>query len=117
MGKIYEIESPLSGTDIIDARIEVEKGAVLNFAINYRILINSEWRQVYRIDTAHGYLHEQRYWISTESMRLRAKEKLFPTRKELLNHCIDEVRRNYWLYKRLYLEKLRGGGDYGNWQD
>ena len=109
MSKIYEIESPLSGTDLIDVRIEVEKGDVLNFAINYRVLINGKWRQVYRIDTAHGYLHEQRYWINIESIQLRAKEKLFATRKKLLNHCIDEVKQNYRSYKKLYLDKLERG--------
>ena len=117
MGKIYEIESPLSDADIIDVRIEVEKGKVLSFSVNYRILVNGKWHQVYRVDTAHGYLHEQRYWISAESIQLRAKEKLFATRKELLNHYIDEIKQNYRLYKKLYLEKLRGGGNYGNGQD
>ena len=76
MSKIYEIESVLGSTDAIDIRIEVEKGEVLSFSVNYRILVNGKWHQVYRIDTAHGYLHEQRYWISVESIPLRLKEKL-----------------------------------------
>ena len=117
MGKIYKIESLLSSTDAIDIRIEVEKGEVLSFSVNYRILVNGKWHQVYRIDTAHGYLHDQRYWISAESIQLRAKDKLFATRKELLTYCIDEVKQNYRLHKKLYLEKLRGGGNYGNGQD
>ncbi len=112
MGKIYRIETYLSGEDALDIRIEVDKGEVLNFSVNYRILIGEEWRQVYRIDTAHGYLHEQRYWISTESIRLEPKEKAFTTKKELLNHCIDKIKYNHWLYKKLYLDKLRGS--YGN---
>lgn len=112
MSKVYSIETYLTDEDALDVRIEVEKGEVLNFSINYRILADEEWCQVYRIDTAHGYLHEQRYWISTESIRLEPKEKAFTTKKELLNHCIDGVKHNYWLYKKLYLDKLRGG--YGN---
>lgn len=79
---------------------------MLNFSINYRVLANDKWHHVYRIDTAHGYLHEQRYWIGTESILLKSKEKLFATRKELFNHCIDDVKRNHRLYKKLYFDRV-----------
>ncbi|MEK6837489.1 MAG: hypothetical protein AABX69_02455 [Nanoarchaeota archaeon] len=106
MGKIYSIETYLSDEDALDIRIEVEKGEVLNFSINYRILVNNEWCQVYRIDTAHGYLHEQRYWIGTEPISLKSKEGRFTTRKELFSHCLDEIKQSHELYRKLYLNKL-----------
>lgn len=117
MNKVYEIASYLSSDDVLDIRIEVGKGEVLGFSINYRILVDDDWCQVYRVDTAHGYLHEQRYWIGTESIPLKSKEARFATRKELFSHCLDDVKQNHELYRKLRLEKLKESGRNGKGKD
>lgn len=70
MKRTKRFRIPLSEGDIVDVKLEIEGGTLIGFVLNLRCKIEDVWRQVYRVDTVHGYLHEQRFWISSEPIPL-----------------------------------------------
>lgn len=48
----------------IDVRMIIDKGKIKHFAINVAVLFDDACEDVYRVDTAHDGLHEQKFWIS-----------------------------------------------------
>ncbi len=54
----------------LDFRWMIKKGKVIDFAINASLLEDGKFTDVYRVDTKHGYLHEQRFWISPKPIPL-----------------------------------------------
>lgn len=54
----------------IDFRWKARKGRITFFAINLSLLEEHKRQDVYRVDAAHGYLHEQRFWRSPKPIRL-----------------------------------------------
>ena len=85
---VHEIESG----DVVrlDFRFDVRKGRIRDFAINVAVLDGEKATDVYRVDTKHKHLHEQRFWISPELKRLDHGDYnvAFNSKKE-------EVYRNY----------------------
>ena len=75
------------------ARIDIywksEKGRIMQFSINLCILKETENRDVYRIDTEHGSLHEHRFWGSEKPKKIEEDyTKAFREKR-------DEVLENY----------------------
>ena len=93
------------GNDILDVNLDIEKGVVKRFALNYRTLIKSKWHIIYRVDNYHGYLHEQRFWISKEQIPLEDEERMY-TINYVVELYSERIALNYQRYKRYYLEKL-----------
>ena len=54
----------------IDFRWKIKKGKITYFAINLSLLEDHKRHDVYRVDTAHGHLHEQRFWQSPKPRKL-----------------------------------------------
>lgn len=50
----------------IDLRFRIDRRSheVVYFSINVGLMDGDEVVEVYRVDTAHGHLHEQRFWLS-----------------------------------------------------
>ncbi|MBI5061269.1 MAG: hypothetical protein HZB67_03065 [Candidatus Aenigmarchaeota archaeon] len=90
----------LTPDDRIDIRIIVEKGEVVEFVVNHRSFINNVWKEIYRVDTAHGYLHEQRFWISQKPIPLKGFEVI--SRNHVFNIFLDHLKKNWMRYKDLY---------------
>ena len=94
---------PLEYENVIDARLVFRNHEVAGFVLNYRSRINGTWHEIYRIDTCHGYLHEQRFWRSPEPIRLPHTGNL----KQSFNLFLDEIKNNYERYLRLYKNALQ----------
>lgn len=93
---------PLTEGDMIDIKLEYNDNAqVIYFVLNYRTKINDKWHEVYRVDTTHRYLHEQRYWISDKPIPLR---NIMPL-KIIFDYYLFQIKENYEKYKQYYIQK------------
>ena len=92
----------LSPTDFMDVKLKIEKNELVEFSLNYRTQIGNNYHEVYRVDTAHGYLHEQKYWISPKPIPLH-------TFANDLNYNVtfyaSEIKKNFERYKEYFLQK------------
>lgn len=88
----------------IDVRWKIEKGKVKDFAINVTLLENDKASDVFRVDTKHGYLHEQKFWRSPKTIPLDYQNYniAFIEKK-------DEVFKRYKRWVELYKEARRRG--------
>ena len=94
------------GKDLLDVNLDIEKGTVKRFALNYRALIKDEWHIIYRLDNYHAYLHEQRFWISKEPIPLEDEERTYTT-NYIVELYSERIALNYRRYKNYYLKKLK----------
>jgi hypothetical protein len=104
MGTIHDFEVPLTDKDVIDVRIVTEKGKITGFVINLRCKFGNVWYQVYRIDTCHEYLHEQRFWISPEPISLPTFEGY--SLQHTFEFFMNAVKENYERYRKYYEERM-----------
>lgn len=91
-------------------KLWTEKGEVTGFVIHLYWIENAEaWlrgkekakgHSVYRCDTAHGYLHEQKFWISPEPKEVNVVDL-----SRTFERKLDQVRERADQYVRLYKEK------------
>jgi hypothetical protein len=106
--QIDEFQHPLSKDDILDIRLEWEGDNINKFVINYRARFpgeTPEWREIYRMDTCHDYLHEQRFWDDPEPRALKQKGK---TLKQIFDEAWENISKNYARYKAMYwLKKIK----------
>lgn len=58
--------------------------------------------KIYRVDTAHGYLHEQKYWISPEPMPIRT---FIGDLNYNVTFFVLEIKKNFEKYKKYFLQK------------
>lgn len=102
MKRIKGFRIPLSEDNILDVKLEIEEGGIKGFALNLRCKIEDAWYQVYRVDTAHGYLHEQRFWISPEPIPVMQHTSLLYT----FEFYMEQIRNSFERYRKYYLEKM-----------
>ncbi|MFH1586664.1 MAG: hypothetical protein ABID38_02310 [Candidatus Diapherotrites archaeon] len=102
MAKWKKFSIPLTTTDLLDVKLEVENGKVTGFALNYRTKIGGNYHEVYRVDTAHGQLHEQKYWISPYPIPLKA---LVGDINYNATFYVLEIKKNFERYKKYFLGK------------
>lgn len=95
---------PLSSDDLLDVKLQVEKNKVEGFALNYHTKIEDSFFEIYRVDTAHGYLHEQRYWLTPEPIPIPTLGKDF---KELFNFYLDQIKENFERYRKYYMGRMK----------
>ncbi|MBN1502090.1 hypothetical protein JW930_00975 [Candidatus Woesearchaeota archaeon] len=96
----------LSAYDIIDVMFIKEKEIIHKFALNYRAWIKDKWEEIYRVDNFHGFLHEQRFWISHKPVPLSEKEQI--PLKEVMTRYLNEIRENYERYKFYFINSKKG---------
>ena len=96
-------ELPSGDVVRIDFRFVAKRGKIKDFAINITLLENEKTEDVYRVDTKHKYLHEQRFWVSPKSQKLDYTNynAAFKDKKE-------EVLKNYGKWVKWFRIK-RGG--------
>ncbi|MDP3990624.1 MAG: hypothetical protein Q8Q01_05480 [archaeon] len=92
----------LTSEDILDITILIETNEIKRFAINYRANIHDGWREIYRVDNYHGYLHEMKFWRNQEQIII--KDKNGWSSKDIFNYYIDEVTENFQRY-RIYFDR------------
>jgi len=102
MKRIKKFRIPLDTTSILDVKIEVEGSEIKNFSLNVRCRIDHKWYEIYRVDTAHGYLHEQRYWISEKPIVIKRNDTLQNT----FEHYMKQIKNHFERYKSYYLESI-----------
>lgn len=86
----------------VDIRFKTKKGEVVDFSINVSFIKNDKRKDVYRVDTAHGYLHEQRFW---RSPRPKSLENLYPDYNTAFNQKKKEVMENFKRWIKLFKKK------------
>lgn len=104
MAKWKKFSIPLSSTDMLDIKLEIESNKVVSFALNYRTKIEGSFYEVYRIDTAHSYLHEQRYWLSPEPIPIPSMGKDL---NNVFNFYLWHIKENFERYKKYYLDRMK----------
>ncbi|AJF59530.1 MAG: hypothetical protein QT03_C0001G0015 [archaeon GW2011_AR10] len=97
---------PLTPTDLLDVKLKIESNKVEGFALNYRTKIEEIFYEVYRVDTAHGFLHEQRYWITPEPIPIPMMGKNL---NDIFNFYLDQIKDNFERYKKYYLDRMKMG--------
>ena len=104
MAKFKHFTVPLSGIDILDIKLEVRKNRVVGFSLNYRAKIGKSYFQIYRVDTAHGFIHEQRYWITPEPIPIPQMGKEL---KGVFEFYLDSIKGNFKRYRKYYEERMK----------
>ena len=97
----------LSPNDILDVMIEIKGRVVKNFVLNYRAVypeIGEQWVEVYRVDTCHGYLHEQRFWLSPKPIRIQMGPRM--NLREVLRSKLETLKQEYPRLRQLLLLRL-----------
>jgi len=85
----------------LDFRWIKDRGKIIDFAINVCLLRDDKSEDVYRIDTKHGYLHEQKFWISAKPKPLDMDYNTAFIEKK------KEVTENFIRWARLFKESRR----------
>ncbi|MFH1391799.1 MAG: hypothetical protein ABIH20_05795 [Candidatus Diapherotrites archaeon] len=88
----------------------MEKNKVVEFSLNYRTLVEGHFQEVYRVDTAHGFLHEQCYWVSHKPISVAFIGRDL---NDTYNFYFDKLQENFKRYKWYYLDKTQGDDEYG----
>lgn len=91
----------------LDFRWTMKRGKLIDFAINVTLLEGKKSTDVYRVDTKHGYLHEQRFWISPKPKPLDMDYGLAFVEKK------KEVFEHYERWIKLFKEARKRGEIYG----
>ena len=102
MAKWKKFTIPLSPEDFMDVKLKIEKNEVTGFALNYRAKIGGNFYEVYRVDTAHGFLHEPRHWISSKPLPLHTPAKDLGYN---VTFYVLQIKKNFGRYKEYFLQK------------
>lgn len=92
----------------VDYRVVKENGDVVHFSINVSIIGEEHPEDVYRVDTAHGYLHEQRFWQSPEPIPI--PEERFTSYSHAFLYHRKEVACNFVRWAELYRARMSEKG-------
>jgi hypothetical protein len=101
---ITEIRDIATGEIVrLDFRWVMERGKIKDLAINVTLLEGKKSIDVYRVDTKHGYLHEQRFWITPKPKPLDLDYNIAFVNKK------KEVFDNYERWIKLFKEARKRG--------
>ena len=87
----------------LDFRWVIERGKIIDFAINVGLLEDEKLFDVFRVDTKHEYLHEQRFWVSGKPKPLDMNYNTAFVKKK------NEVFENYARWVKLFKEARKRG--------
>jgi|SRR3989338_1830180 len=90
----------------IDIKQTMHGNKLAGFAINVAIIDGAKMHDVFRVDTAHGHLHMQRFWITHEPEILQEKTK--NNYKGDFGYWKGRVLREYEDYVKSYKKKSGG---------
>ncbi|MBU1198687.1 MAG: hypothetical protein KKF46_02225 [Nanoarchaeota archaeon] len=91
----------LTPEDRLDITLEIDKKTIIKFALNYRALINNKWKEIYRVDNFHGFLHEQKFWKSPKPIPIKETLPI----NQIVEKYVNEITLKFQKYKELYREK------------
>ena len=107
--KKKSIEVYLDDKNKINFTIIKEDGKFKRFAINYSAKINDKWYAVYRVDNHHGFVHEQRLWISNDPIPLPEYESM--DLKDVFDIFFQKIKEGHSSFRKYFEEKKKNGGN------
>lgn len=87
----------------LDIKTVREGRSLKDFAINVALIRKNRLTDVFRVDTAHGYLHKQEFWATDKPIKLQEKRK--KDYKGDYGYWKDEVSRKLEHYLSLFKSK------------
>ncbi len=100
------IEVYLDDENRLNISIFKEGNKFVKFALNYSARIDGEWEAVYRVDNYHGFIHEQRLWITNKPIPLPEYENM--DLKSVFDLFYDKISKNCLRFKKFYEAKKDG---------
>ncbi|MBI2655617.1 hypothetical protein HYX06_04310 [Candidatus Woesearchaeota archaeon] len=107
--KKKSIEVYLDDRNKLNFTIIKEYGKFKTFSINYSAKIDDKWHAVYRADNYHGFVHEQRFWISNEPIPLPEYESV--DLKDAFDMFFHKVKESHARFRKYFEEKRKNGGN------
>jgi hypothetical protein len=105
--KVKRYRRFMTSEDCVDVTLYLEHNTIFKFALNYRAYMDGRWVEVFRVDNFHGYLHEQRFWISPAPKRIESFTPLNIIVEEYLRKILLEFGR----YRKYIQDESRQGKD------
>ncbi len=93
----------LTHEDRVRCQIEIDKGQVIKFVIQYEILVGNKWAAVTRFDTYHHAVHRD---LIDSGGTVTKKWFLHLSFDEGLNFAYDDIEANWERYREWYLSKV-----------
>lgn len=93
----------------IDVILKVESGSVTGFSVNLGYRRNDDYDDVIRYDTAHGYVHVHRFWISPEIQQWRSYEDR--PLSAAFDAAYEDVKEHWERYIELFKREVINGRD------
>jgi len=94
----------LTSEDYLDITLFSDRGKIIKFALNYRAVIKDKIPPIYRVDNYHGFLHEQKLWITNKPIPLNEAGL---TNNEIVDKYVDKICMNFYKYKEYYINSLK----------
>ena len=101
--RTIEFPTHLTDDDVIDVKLFQEGKEIVKFSLSYRTLIKNKWREVYRIDSYHDYVHEQKFWVSDKPIKIQRFTSIV-TGFEIRRY-LESIKRNFKHYRSLFHER------------
>jgi hypothetical protein len=95
----------LTHEDRVRCQIELEKGQVGRFVIQYEIFVEGEWAAVTRFDTSHDAVHRD---LISPNGTVTKKWYLQLNFDEGLTFVYNDIETNWEKYREWYLSKVGG---------
>ena len=95
----------LTHEDRVRCQIELDKGQVKKFVIQYEIFVRGEWAAVTRFDTFHNAVHRD---LILPDVTISKKWYLQLNFDEGLTFAYNDIETNWKKYREWYLSKLGG---------
>ncbi len=107
MSKIKKktVEIYLDEENKLNFTIIKENNKFKRFAINYSAKIDDKWYPVYRVDNHHGYLHEQRLWLTKKSIPLPEYENM--NLKDVFDIFFQKIKEGCLRFKQYFEDKKK----------
>jgi hypothetical protein len=75
----------------IDVRFRVAAGRIKDCGVNLSYLTDDHRIDVFRCDSAHGYIHAHKFWIADDYAGLSLEEALTTAYNDVKNHWREYV--------------------------
>lgn len=103
--KKKDIEVYLDEKNKINFAIIKEDNKFKRFAINYSAYINKKWYAIYRVDNHHGFIHEQRLWLTKEPIPLPEYEDI--DLKQIFDIFFEKVKNGFLRFRSYYEASIK----------
>ncbi len=104
MGEKQWLQDFDTGTDRLRVHFYTESGTVeAILVVQYEAFIDGEWRPIVRYDEAHGFFHRDILSPSGEQEKI---PELAETKGVALTQALDDLKRNWHVYRRSYEAKI-----------